>query len=82
MDYILYRGELADLADLLDTDADFCTRWTGSSSSDTSATGLSETATVGDCYYFLVTGVSSTGEGTAGEASAGTRIMNTTGACP
>ncbi|MBN2384713.1 hypothetical protein JXQ70_17700, partial [bacterium] len=80
--YILYRGELANLADLLDTDTDFCTRWTGSSSSDTSATGLSETATGGDCYYYLVTGVNSNGEGSAGEATAGARIVNTTGACP
>ncbi|MBN2383485.1 hypothetical protein JXQ70_11430, partial [bacterium] len=80
--YVLYRGVLANLANLLTTDTDFCIRWTGSSSSDTSATGLTETATVGDCYYFLVVGVNGNGNGTAGYATAGERQVNDTGVCP
>ncbi|MBN2384136.1 DUF2817 domain-containing protein [bacterium] len=80
--YVLYRGVLADLASLLTSATDFCIRWTGSSSSDTSATGLTETATVGDCYYFLVVGVNGNGYGTAGYATAGERQINDSGLCP
>ncbi|MBN2383458.1 hypothetical protein JXQ70_11295, partial [bacterium] len=80
--YVLYRGVLADLASLLTSETDFCIRWTGSSSSDTSATGLTETATAGECYYYLVTGVNGVGEGSAGFATAGERQLNDTGMCP
>ncbi|MBN2384135.1 immune inhibitor A [bacterium] len=80
--YVLYRGVQANLASLLTSATDFCIRWTGSSSSDTSATGLTETATVGDCYYFLVVGVNGNGNGTAGYATAGERLVNDTGVCP
>ncbi|MBN2383621.1 hypothetical protein JXQ70_12145 [bacterium] len=80
--YILYRGLRADLAELLTSNTDFCIRWTGSSSSETSATGLTETGPAEDCYYYLVTGVSGVGEGTAGAATAGERQVDDTGACP
>ncbi|MBN2384872.1 hypothetical protein JXQ70_18520 [bacterium] len=79
--YVLYRGELANLANLLNSDPDFCIRWTGTSSSDTSAGGLTETTTLGDCYYYLVVGVNSHGNGTAGSATAGERQVNDTGLC-
>ncbi|MBN2381636.1 hypothetical protein JXQ70_02015, partial [bacterium] len=80
--YVLYRGVLDDLPDLLTSTTDFCIRWTGASSSDTSATVLTETATVGDCYYYLVVGVNGAGQGSAGSATAGERQVNDTGVCP
>ncbi|MBN2384146.1 hypothetical protein JXQ70_14815, partial [bacterium] len=77
--YNLYRGVRANLPALLTSSTDFCTRWTGST---TSVTTITETATVGDCYYFLVTGENTSGEGTSGYATAGERILDTTGTCP
>jgi len=77
--YNLYRGLRANLANLANSNSDFCTRYNGASTSTT----VAETAPVADCYYFIVTGVNAFGEGPAGTNSSGVdRQLNTTGACP
>lgn len=80
--YILYRGQLADLPNLLNANQDFCIRSTTTGSGDTSISTLSETAPVNDCYFFIVVGVNGAGEGSAGSASSGERELNNTGTCP
>ena len=40
------------------------------------------TGEAGRCYYYLVTGYNGNGEGPEGNATAGPREVNTTGACP
>jgi len=36
----------------------------------------------GDFYWYIVVGVNATGEGSAGTATAGPRVVNSTGTCP
>jgi hypothetical protein len=81
--YALYYGLLADLPSLLSTNADSCLKYSGSS---TSASGITEdpSAKAGRFYWFLVTASNAAGEGTAGSATAGARIVNPRpgGNCP
>ena len=78
--YNIYRGLLADLPHLLDGAPGPCARalvaGTNVSLSESPA-GLP-----GGFYWYLVTGSNSTGEGPAGSATAGVRIVNPSGACP
>jgi len=76
--YTLYRGVPDDLPNLLTSAADSCTVYTGAS---TSATDSSSPAT-GRFYWYLVNTGNSAGEGPAGDATAGPRIINSTGTCP
>jgi hypothetical protein len=77
--YIVYRGTLGDLPNLLDTNLDSCTKYTGAA---TSIPVTDDPSIVpGGFYWYLVTGVNGAGEGTAGNATAGERIVNTTGTC-
>jgi hypothetical protein len=78
--YTLYRGLKGDLADLLTGDPDACTRYQDSSAS---ATDLSEdpSAMPGRFYWYLVTATNAAGEGPAGNATAGQRVVNPTGEC-
>jgi len=76
--YNLYHGLRADLVNLANANPDFCTYYAGP---DTFAT-VADNAPLGDCYYFLVTGVNGAGEGSAGTDSNGIeRQVNTTGSC-
>jgi subtilisin-like proprotein convertase family protein len=78
--YTLYRGVQADLPNLLNNNTDSCTVHTGS---DTFYTVNDDpTQAAGGFYWYLVTGTNGAGEGTAGNATAGARIVNSTGLCP
>ena len=77
--YTLYRGLLSDLPNLLTTEPNSCTKYTGSS---TSATDTSYPSSVPDgLYWYLVTAGNAYGEGSAGIATVGPRIVNSSGIC-
>jgi hypothetical protein len=79
--YRLYRGVKAGLPYLLDSRADSCLRYEGTATNANPAddpTNLSG----GDFYWYLVIGVQGPAEGPAGNATAGPRIVNSTGTCP
>jgi len=76
--YTVYRGTHSQLANLLTTGVDSCTRYSGAS---TSATDSSVPA-AGQMYWYLVTAGNASGEGTAGCATTGQRIVNSLGTCP
>jgi alpha-tubulin suppressor-like RCC1 family protein len=79
--YRLYRGVKAGLPYLLDSRPDSCLRYEGSSTSTT----ISDDPTnlgAGDFYWYLVVGVQGPAEGPAGNATAGPRIVNSSGLCP
>ncbi len=85
--YNVYRGVLADLPNLMNTNTDSCTKYTGSATSCTVNDDPSQVA--GKFYWYLVTGTNGGGEGTAGVASTSacatppcTRVVNSTGTCP
>jgi hypothetical protein len=79
--YTLYRGTGADLPSLLSASTDSCTRYAGA---DTSTAGLAgdPEGVPGRFYWYLVTGSDGAVEGSAGDATAGARIVNSSGACP
>jgi hypothetical protein len=79
--YTLYRGAKADLPQLLNASTDSCTRYSGGALSTATVTE-DPTGTAGGFFWYLVTGSNASGEGTAGNASSGTRIVNTSGSCP
>jgi alpha-tubulin suppressor-like RCC1 family protein len=79
--YRLYRGVKAALPYLLNAAADSCLRYQGTETTAPTAddpTNLS----AGDFYWYLVVGVNGPAEGPAGNATAGQRIVNSSGACP
>lgn len=78
--YRVYRGEPADLPALLDGSPDACLRFEGAAT--TTGPVLTETPAEASFYWYLVVGVSGPNEGPAGNATAGPRIVNSTGACP
>jgi len=78
--YRVYRGLLSNLSDLCDTDADFCLRSDGAATSF-DVSGDNPSGVSGRCYYYLITGYSGAGEGPAGTATCGARVVNTTGGC-
>jgi len=78
--YILYRGVLADLPAVLDAADDSCTKYSGSALS--AAENDDPTAVAGRFYFYVVIGENAWGQGPAGNATAGPRVMNSTGACP
>ncbi len=82
--YHVYRGVKADLPNLLTGSSNSCTRATSSSSSQNSASGISDdpTGVTGQFYWYLVTGLNGTGEGSAGNATSSLRIINSTSTCP
>ncbi len=78
--YTLYRGTQVELPALLTTSMDSCTRYTGTS---TSVASMSEdpAPVPGRFYWYLATGSNLSGEGPAGNATAGARVVNSSGAC-
>jgi len=82
--YRVYRGTKAQLPDLMNANADFCTRYDGT---DLSLNVTSDDpATIDSTYrvvYYLIVAYNGGGEGPAGNASDNTpRQINTTGNCP
>jgi serine protease AprX len=78
--YTLYRGTPADLPKLLDAQVDSCRRYQGAAASATVSEDPS--AVPGRFYWYLVTGSNGNGEGSAGNATAGARVVNASGTCP
>ena len=80
--YRLYRGGLADLANLLDANIDSCLRYEGA---NPYATGLTEdpaALAAGDFYWYIVVAYNGAGNGSAGDATTGARVLNSSGGCP
>jgi hypothetical protein len=78
--YTLYRGTRSQLPALLSGTDDSCTRYSGSSLSLSSVTEVN--AAAGDFYWYIVTGTNGGGcQGPAGSATAGQRVVNSTGPC-
>jgi hypothetical protein len=80
--YRLYRGVSADLPNLLNAGSDSCTRFEGTATSTGPVLTEDPAAAPGGLYWYLVVGVGCSGDGPTGNASAGPRIVNSTGACP
>jgi subtilisin-like proprotein convertase family protein len=78
--YNLYRGVAADLPLLLNASDDSCRRLVVAGTSTGSV--ITEAPSSGAIYWYLVLGQNGTGEGPAGNATAGPRVLNSSGACP
>lgn len=78
--YTLYRGMPADLPNLLDAQVDSCRRYLGSAT--TASISEDPSAVAGRFYWYLVTGSNANGEGSAGDATSGPRVVNASGTCP
>jgi subtilisin family serine protease len=79
--YTLYRGLQGDLPQLLTSDVDSCTKYAGAATS-TNTIIEDPTGVTGRFFWYLVTGTNDGGEGAAGNATAGARVVNSSGACP
>jgi hypothetical protein len=77
--YHLYRGGGADLPRLLDTTPDSCLRLTTSAPS--SGSSLTEEPAAGSLHWYLVRAENENGMGTAGNATAGPRVQDSSGSC-
>jgi hypothetical protein len=81
--YRLYRGVAADLPRLLTGAGNACLRFTGADQNANSAAGLvDDPSAAGGLYWYLVVGDNLFGEGPAGNATAGPRLINSGGNCP
>jgi hypothetical protein len=79
--YRVYRGTQAGLINLLGSGTDFCTRYENTVNSlDITADNAS--GQTPRCFFYLIVAYNGGGEGPAGNATAGARQVNTTGACP
>jgi N-acetylneuraminic acid mutarotase len=79
--YKLYRGTRSSLSSLLDGTPNSCTVYEGAPELSWGA-GDPSLLEQGDFYWYLVTAVNTAGEGSAGDASAGFRTVNSSDACP
>jgi len=77
--YELYRGGPSGLAGLLDAALDSCA--VGSYGTPTTGPGLDDDPLAGTMAWYLVTARNAEGEGSAGQASAGPRSLDSSGAC-
>jgi len=78
--YHLYRGEAADLPNLMDETVDSCKRLT--TAALVSGSVLYEVPGADAIYWYLVCAGNGGGEGASGSGSAGPRIVNANGVCP
>jgi hypothetical protein len=79
--YRLWKGFLVDLPNLITAGTDFCEKDEGALlSQDCTLDDASIAA--GRCFYYLVTAYNGGGQGPAGNATAGARVLNTAGICP
>lgn len=76
--YHLYRGAPSDLPALLTAAADSCIAYAGPALTVAAA----HVPAAGAFDWYLVTGLNGTLEGPAGDATAGSRVVNSTGTCP
>ncbi len=79
--YRLYRGTPGNLPNLLTATTDSCTRYDGALLTF-NLNGVNDQPAAGSFLWFLVTAYNGAGEGTAGNATAGPRTLNSTGVCP
>jgi hypothetical protein len=79
--YRLYRGVPADLPNLVTTAVDSCTRYDGVETTF-NLNGTGDQPASGTFLWFLVTAYNGIGEGSAGNASAAPRTVNSSGVCP
>ncbi len=77
--YRLYRGEGAGLPCVLNPSLDSCAD--GAFVPATTGNTITEVPSPGAMFWFLVTAVDGSGEGSPGAASAGPRTIDTTGTC-
>jgi len=77
--YTIFRGAGSGLPKLLTSEADSCAR---GATSSTSLTGLTDHPAPGDLHWWLVRGGNAMGSGSAGFATGGLRILDSTGPCP
>jgi leucyl aminopeptidase len=78
--YRLYRGQGIDLPHLLDAGIDSCLRL--STASPTSGPVLTEVPAPDTFHWYLVRAENAAGQGSAGNATAGPRVVNSSGSCP
>jgi beta-propeller repeat-containing protein len=77
--YHVYRGEDVDLPRLLDTETDSCLRF---STAELSTGVLTEEPLPGSFHWYLVRAENANGLGPVGSATAGPRILDSSGDCP
>lgn len=75
----IYVGDPSNLPKLVTTQFDSCGRLTVTTNS--SGPVLTETPPTGAMFWYLATRMTGAGEGSAGNATSGPRILNSTGAC-
>ena len=78
--YKVYRGVQSGLENLLTTAGDSCLRYEGSDEVLNVASDDPSTET-GAFFWYLVVGVNGSGEGSAGSATGGPRVVNSSGNC-
>jgi subtilisin-like proprotein convertase family protein len=78
--YLLYRGEGGDLPTLMNSAPDSCRRFAGTA--DVVDLSLDDPGSTRGLTWYLVTGWNDAGEGTPGDGTMGTRIVDTIGPCP
>jgi C1A family cysteine protease len=79
--YRIYRGQIAGLPNLLNSNTDSCERYDGTATNARTADDP-RPLPAGDFYWYIVIGVNAHGEGSAGSATAGQRLINSTESCP
>ncbi len=79
--YRLYRGTLADLPNLLTAATNACLKYSGSALNTNTITE-DPAAVAGRFYWYLVVGTNGSCFGSAGNATAGTRRINSSAGCP
>ena len=77
--YNLYRGEGAGLPCVVNPSLDSCSA--GTYLPTTTGPTIVEEPEAGTMFWFLVTGVGISGEGSAGSGTMGPRMLNTSGTC-
>lgn len=80
--YNVYRGDGVDLPKLLDLSADSCRRFSGPGLTTGPIFAPTEDPMADAFHWFLVRGENGVGEGTAGNNTAGPRVVDAPGVCP
>ncbi|HPA27817.1 MAG TPA: M6 family metalloprotease domain-containing protein [Acidobacteriota bacterium] len=78
--YKVHRGVRSGLENLLTTSDDSCLRYEGPSNS-LSVVSDDPSTEPGSFYWYLVVGGNGSGEGSAGSATGGPRVVNSSGSC-
>ncbi len=81
--YRVYRGVKAELGNLCDASTDFCMRYEGTNTNlDVTSDSPATIDSANRVVYYLIVAYNGAGEGTSGNATCGTRQINSTGNCP